>query len=219
MLSIKNTSKHKLQFKVIKIDSNTVNLQNLVFSPRDAVLDENETLSIEISFAATEVRNYFYEAFLAFELGDHKLQKKLAITGAGKRPPLLQLNSVDMPTRQPSEINENMELFNKEVISKVKQSHPNLSVNEIYQQIHLFVDNWQNQLDQDQLGLIMKYDDKQRREIQVQLCVHFINHVIQGEIYVDDDMSPLAQSAQNYVRSNTHGSGDAVSKPSKNAFN
>ena len=103
-----------------------------------------------------------------------------------------------------------MELFNKEVISKVKQAHPNMSVNEIYQHIHLFVDNWQNQLDQDQLGLIMKYDDKQRREIQVQLCVHFINHVIQGEIYIEDDMSPLAQPAQNYVRSNTHVSGGGV---------
>jgi len=81
-----------------------------VFSPRDAVLNENEALSIEISFAATEVRNYFYEAFLTFELGhmseisggfycDRKLQKKLVITGSGKRAPLLQLNSVDMPTR------------------------------------------------------------------------------------------------------------------------
>lgn len=40
----------------------------------------------------------------------------------------------------------------------------------------------------------MKYDDKQKREIQVQLCVHFINHVIQEEIYVDDDMSPMSQN-------------------------
>lgn len=94
-----------------------------------------------------------------------------------------------------------------------------MSVNEIYQQLHMFVDNWQNQLDQDQLGLIMKYDDKQKREIQVQLCVHFINHVIQEEIYVDDDvMSPMAQSVHNnnnnynYVRSNTHGSGDNVNE-------
>ena len=99
MLSIKNSSKQKLQFKVINITSNTINLQNLVVSPRDAVLNENETLSIEMSFAATEVRNYFYEAFLAFELGDRKLQKKLVITGAGKRAPLLQLNSVDLPAR------------------------------------------------------------------------------------------------------------------------
>ena len=124
------------------MNSNTVSLQNLVLSPRDAVLNENETLSIEISFAATEVRNYFYEAFLTFELGDRKLQNKLVITGSGKRAPLLQLNSVDIPVRQTPEINDNMELFNKEVISKVKQSHPNMSVNEIYQQLHNFVDNW-----------------------------------------------------------------------------